>query len=193
MSELARTIAAQDEAVSEMLSVDLDAAAERLAPARRIWLVGTGTSQHAAELGAMMFARGERTVRWASGASFAWIDAPLGPEDGVVVISHTTETAFAGAARARALAAGARLVSITARGGPWPEAVQTIDRERAETYTASYFAALVVLARLTLALEQSILERRDIDALPDAVRDAIGRGAPPVPAPERLLALAGVG
>lgn len=193
MSELARTIAAQDEAVAEMLSVDLDAVAERLTPARRIWLVGTGTSQHAAELGAMMFGGGERIVRWASGASFAWLDAPLGPDDGVVVISHTAETAFAGAARARALAAGARLVSITARGGPWPEAVQTIDRERAETYTASYLAAVVVLARLTLALEQSTLDQRDLDALPGAVRGAIDRGAPPVAAPQRLLVLAGVG
>ncbi len=52
---LERQITSQPEQLEAVLSQPLPAsAAERLRDAGRIWLVGTGTSQHAAELGALM-------------------------------------------------------------------------------------------------------------------------------------------
>lgn len=68
------------------------------------------------------------------------------------MISHTTETAFAQRARQRVLQSPASLVTITGQGKDWPEAVQTVTAERSETYTVSYLAALLVLARLSVAL-----------------------------------------
>lgn len=193
MSELAQAIASQADAVAAMLETDLQPAAERLGGARRIWLVGTGTSQHAAALGTWMFAPGERLVRASSSARFAWMADALGPDDGVVVISHTGETAFARRARAQTQATGARLVSITAQGVGWPEAVETIPRERSETYTASYLAALAALARLSLALDQSAVTEADMARLPQAVRAAAARPIDLELRDRRVIVLAGAG
>ncbi len=193
MSELARAIAAQGEAVERALTVGLDEALARLAPAARVWLVGTGTSQHAAELGAWMFAGGPRAVRWSSSASFSWQQAELSARDAVVVITHTGETAFARRARTAALRAGVALVSITALGSEWPEAIEIVPRERSETYTGSYLAALVVLARLAIALGHWRLDERVLDRLVGAVHAAAQPPAAPDLLPARLFVLAGVG
>ena len=192
MSELSRAIERQPEVVEAMLSIDLRTAVERLGSAYRIWLVGTGTSQHAAELGAWMLAGGERTVQWSSSAAFAW-EPELGPDDAVVVISHTGETAFARRARAHAATSQAQLISISGTGAAWPEAVQTIPPDGSETYTESYMAALTVLARIALALGGAGFAEDELLELPGVIRAALQRPLPLDAAPERLLVLAGVG
>ena len=194
MTALQETIAAQGDLLESILAVDVAAAAARIERARRIWLVGTGTSQHAAELGASMFADGDVDVRWASAAGFAWAGPRLTGDDAVVVISHTTETAFAQRARHGALDAGARVASITGRGRGWPEAIETVASERSETYTASYTAALVVLARLAAELGRSTFDARQLGELPDRIRTAAGEGARLLDAPPaRAIVLAGAG
>jgi glucosamine--fructose-6-phosphate aminotransferase (isomerizing) len=193
MTALSETIAVEGDLLQAVLSVDLDDPIRRIEISRRVWFVGTGTSQHAAELGAWMFAAGDKEVRWSSSAAFALDESALGEDDAVVVISHTAETAFARRARLRALNAGANIVSITGKGRGWSEAVETVPPERSETYTVSYLAALVVLARLSAALGQSSFDERQLSELPDRVRAAAQ--APPLleSPPERLLVLAGVG
>jgi glucosamine--fructose-6-phosphate aminotransferase (isomerizing) len=193
MTALADTIAAQAELLKPVLALDLGDTLARIEPARRIWLVGTGSSQHAAELGAWMFRTGDREARWSSSATFVSRERGLESDDAVVIISHTTETAFARRARARALAAGARVVSITGRGRGWPEAVQTVEAERSETYTASYLSALIVLARLSAALGQAGFDERQLSALPARI-DAAARAPVALSAPpRRLIVLAGAG
>ena len=54
---LLRMINSQPDALERIAGLDLSGPADVLAQARRIVLVGTGTSLHAAELGAMMLAR----------------------------------------------------------------------------------------------------------------------------------------
>jgi glucosamine--fructose-6-phosphate aminotransferase (isomerizing) len=194
MTVLQETIAAQGDLLESTLAVDVGAAAARIEPARRIWLVGTGTSQHVAELGASMFAADDVDVRWASAAALAWREPRLTGDDAVVVISHTTETAFAQRARRGALEAGARVVSITGRGRGWREAIETVAPERSETYTASYTSALLVLARLASALGWSTFDPEQLGALPDRVRTAAGEGARLLDAPPaRAIVLAGAG
>lgn len=192
---LAETIAGQPAALERMLKLDLTDPMGRLAGAERLWLVGTGTSQHAAELGALMFRDAGRPAQWLSSAAFARGGPGLSPGDGVIVISHTTETAFARAARQRAVEAGARLVSVTGTGRDWPEAIATIAPETSETYTASYTAALLVLGRLALELGASGLSAAELRGLPDRVAAAIARAgaAPLVPVPSRALVIAGCG
>jgi glutamine---fructose-6-phosphate transaminase (isomerizing) len=193
MTALAETIAAQAELLESALAVPVDDAAERIGRSRRLWLVGTGTSQHAAELGALMFGPGRRDARWRSSAAFCGDPPALTADDAVVVISHTTETAFARRARRDALESGASVVSITAQGKGWPEAIEAAPLERAETYTASYLAALVVLARLSVAVGEPGFEERELSEVPGRVRAAAQEPVVLDAAPDRLIVLAGVG
>jgi glutamine---fructose-6-phosphate transaminase (isomerizing) len=193
MTALAETIAAQAELLESALAVPVDDAAERIGRSRRLWLVGTGTSQHAAELGALMFGSGRRDARWRSSAAFCGDPPALTADDAVVVISHTTETAFARRARRDALESGASVVSITAQGKGWPEAIEAAPLERAETYTASYLAALVVLARLSVAVGEPGFEERELSEVPGRVRAAAQEPVVLDAAPDRLIVLAGVG
>jgi glutamine---fructose-6-phosphate transaminase (isomerizing) len=193
MTALSETIAAQGDLLESVLSVPVDDAAERIGRSERLWLVGTGTSQHAAELGALMFGPGKRDARWRSSAAFC-SDAPaLTADDAVVIISHTTETAFARRARAHAIESGAGVVSITAQGRGWPEAIEAAPLERAQTYTASYLAALVVLARLSVAVGEPGFDERQLAELPGRVRMAAHAPAVLEGPPARLLVLAGAG
>jgi glucosamine--fructose-6-phosphate aminotransferase (isomerizing) len=176
-----------------MLSVDIDDAVGKIESAGCIWFVGTGTSQHAAELAARMFAAGTRQPNWASSAGFADGERRL-DESAVLVISHTAETAFARRSRRMALDGGARVVSITGRGKDWPEAIETVPSERSETHTASYTAALLVLARLAVALGQAPFGEDELSRVPGRVRAAAQNADQILAAtPERLLVIAGAG
>ncbi|HEY5332534.1 MAG TPA: SIS domain-containing protein, partial [Solirubrobacterales bacterium] len=123
------------------------------------------------------------------------VDAPrrLDGEDAVIVISHTAETVFARQAREEALAAGARVVSITGEGSGWPEAIEAAPPERSQTYTASYQAALLVLARLALALGPTGYDDADLAALPALVEAAGAEAALVDGPPRRLTVLFGPG
>ncbi len=193
MSALAETIQGQGRLLAEVLELRVDEAVAALEPTERIWLVGTGTSQHAAELGCWLFGHGRRGVRWASSASFAARPELMAAGDGVVVISHTAETAFSRSCRRLALERGLPTLSITGRDAGWPEAIETVPRERSETYSASYTAALTVLARLAVGLGQPSFEPARIDELADRAEAAAGEGVPDVAEPERLTVLTGAG
>lgn len=201
---LFRMINSQADAIERMAQADLSRQAQRLAGARRIILVGTGTSQHAAELGALMLADAGLDARPASAAHFARWAAPLRPGDAAIVISHTAETAFARRCREQILAAGVPLVSITGTGSGWPEAIETVDREQSETYTVSYSAALTVLAVLAQHLGAANYDADSLQATATAVRTVIEMagtdtagtdtaGTDRIDLPARALAIIGAG
>ena len=126
-------------------------------------------------------------------AAFAGAPPALGDEDAILVITHTTTTLSARKVRADAAAAGARVVAITAEGKGWPEAIEAAPPERSETYTASYLAALLVLARLTVALGGKEWAESDLEALPDLVDAAVAAPLPAEEPPPRLTVLFGAG
>jgi glucosamine--fructose-6-phosphate aminotransferase (isomerizing) len=193
MSALEETIRSQPELLRRALQLDLGDAEEVLGRARRIWLVGTGTSQHAAELGAALLADAGHDARWSSSAAFARWSPPPRPGDAVVVISHTGETAYAQTARDLAKEAGADVLNITGEGADWPDALEVAPRERSETYTASYTAVLLVLARLAHLLGLSGLGDQ-LGELPDRVGEALNdRALDGIEPPARLIALTGAG
>jgi glucosamine--fructose-6-phosphate aminotransferase (isomerizing) len=68
--------------------------------------------------------------------------------------------------------------------------VETVEPERSYAYTASHTAALLRLAQIATALGA---ELGDLDAVPDRVEDVLGRPAPIVAEPQRLLELTGAG
>jgi glucosamine--fructose-6-phosphate aminotransferase (isomerizing) len=193
MSALAETIATQGAVLRRVLELDLARAVARLEGAERVWLVGTGTSEHAAWLGAAMLAGAGLDARPCAAAGFVAAPPRLGAEDAVVVITHTAETVSARRAREVATAAGARVVAITGEGKGWPEAIEAAPPERSETYTASYLAALLVLARLAVRLGGTAWDEAQLGALPALVEAA---GAEPLLVerpPRRLTVLCGAG
>jgi glutamine---fructose-6-phosphate transaminase (isomerizing) len=193
VTELERAIRAQPVELRRLAGLELPPHADRLAAGERLWLVGTGTSLHAAELGAAMMARAGIDARFASSMEFAR-RAPLRAGDGVIVLSHTGETAYARAARARALGLGAETLSLTATGVGWPEAIEVAERERSETYTRSYTGALAVLALIAGELGAEGLGPEAVVAAADAAEAALAEpGIDGAPEPERLLLLAAVG
>jgi glutamine---fructose-6-phosphate transaminase (isomerizing) len=191
LTELEAAIHAQPDELRRLAGLELPRAAKRLASGERLWLVGTGTSWHAAELGAAMFARAGIDARFATSSEFAR-RAPLRAGDGVIVISHTGETAYARAARQRALDIGAETVSITAEGVGWPEGIETGPRERSETYTRSYTSALAVLTLIAGELGAEGLGPEAVVAAADATAAALDT-RDDFPEAARLTVLAGLG
>ena len=199
-----RMIMAQADALDRIAELDLAAPAAILAAARRVIIVGTGTSQHAAELGVMMLEQAGRDARWFPASTWVRWSTGARPGDALVVITHTGKTGYAARARADALASGVPVVSITGTGAGWPEAITTVPPEESETYTVSYIAALAVLARLAnlvAGVDEALpgVARPDGsagDILQAAAQIRVACSAPAtedVPVPARSLAIVGCG
>jgi glucosamine--fructose-6-phosphate aminotransferase (isomerizing) len=187
-------IEAQPAALRAVAELDVSTFADSLRAARRIHVVGTGTSFHAAELGALLLQRGGLPAVATPSADFArWRPEPA-TDEAVILISHTGTTPYALSVRERARMRGVALVGIAGERSGWQEAILTPTHERSETYTVSYTAALGVLALLADALAQT-------GTGPDAVRGAAGDverviaapGVDRVAPPRRALAIVGAG
>jgi glucosamine--fructose-6-phosphate aminotransferase (isomerizing) len=183
IAELAAMIDAQPDTIESLAGVG---PASALADAGRVWLIGTGTSRHAAELGASALHALGRDARAIASSGFT--ASHLRPGDAAVVITHTGQTAYARRARQLVLDAGVPLVSITGPDVDWPEAVRTPIAEKSETYTVSYTAALAVLARLTGAGPDEL--RQTADRVRAVLADP---GVGDVPMPARAMAITGPG
>jgi glutamine---fructose-6-phosphate transaminase (isomerizing) len=179
---------------SPQIREQIHAAAEGLHRARRIWLVGTGTSFHAAQLGAAMIQQTGRSGVAISSMRFVGWAPVIGPQDAIVVITHTAETAYALSTRAQAFLAGLQVVMITKEGSGFPEAIETVSKETSETYTVSYTTALVALTMLARELGAEGFGDEVLVKIPEAVADAIAApGTDDVSIPERALIVAGAG
>jgi glucosamine--fructose-6-phosphate aminotransferase (isomerizing) len=179
---------------SAKLREQVHVAVEGLHRTRRIWLVGTGTSFHAAELGASMIQLSGRQAHAVSSMQFVDFAPIVGGQDAIIVISHTAETAFALSTRAQAFAAALDVIMITKRDSGFPDAIETVDKETAETYTVSYTAALVALAMIARKLGADDLGDEVLGGVPAAVAAAIADpGIDAIEPPQRLLVLTGAG
>ena len=198
-SNLRRQIASQPDElervlVSGTIRGQVHAAAESLHRVRRIWVVGTGTSQHAAHLGAAMLQDAGRSAHAVSSMQFVKNAPIVGPHDAVVVITHTGETAYALAARALAFANGLQTVTITREGIGMNDVVETVPKETSETYTVSYTATLFVLSMVASAMGADSLDPEKLAEVPAAVRAAVETPqTDAIPVPVRSLQLIGVG
>jgi glucosamine--fructose-6-phosphate aminotransferase (isomerizing) len=194
---LARQIASQPGELARLLEEPIPhQVIEGIRQAHRLWLVGTGTSQHAAELGAMMLHDAGRGAHAMSSMHFVNWAPPIDPRDTVILISHNAgaETAYAGAAWTIAIHAGLGIVPVTRVGGDLPGALQTVEKETSHTYTVSYTAALLLLARIAHELGADAVDAAALARVPDAVREAIAApGTQDMEPPSRLLVLSGEG
>lgn len=199
VTSLENQIRSQPAEIQRMLSSSavreqVHLACEGLHRARRLWVIGTGTSLHAAELGAAMLMEAGRAATVVPAMSFVTQAPVIGPKDGVIVITHTGETSFALAARALAFTGGLDTVTITKRGTDFSRAIETVPAETSETYTVSYTSALIALALIAQELGATSLGQETLATVPGAVQAAIDDpGLDAIGRPERLLVLAGAG
>ncbi|HEX6131077.1 MAG TPA: SIS domain-containing protein [Actinomycetota bacterium] len=198
-TNLERQIASQPDELDRILAdprvrEQVHAAAEGLHRVRRIWVVGTGTSQHAAYLGAAMLQDAGRSAHAVSSMQFVRNAPIVGPHDGVVVITHTGETAYALAARALAFQAGLQTFTICRRGLGLNDVVETVEKETSETYTVSYTAALLALGMIASQMGADAITPDKLALVPGSVRNAIeAPGTEHVPVPPRVLTITGAG
>ncbi len=189
-SVMAETMASQAGELRRMLAdtSSVTAAAERLR-GRRLLLVGTGTSWHAANIGAW-FLRAADVEAWPVQA----IDAALhGPrptgEDGLILLSHRGTKQFTTEVLECARAGGAAIATISARGAPGAE-IETVAPERSSAYTASHSGAMFRLAQIAVALGADL---GPLEAVPDAVAAVVDGPAIGVEPPRRSMEFIGAG
>jgi glucosamine--fructose-6-phosphate aminotransferase (isomerizing) len=173
----------------------LGGAADRLS-GRRVWLLGLGTSHHAALVGEGLFLSAGAEARSARSIDFALYPPPLGPKDAVIAISQSGGTRYTREAVALARDAGCFTVGITAEGGDvGAEArIATLEPERTRVHTVSFLAALIELGRLALAVSERAGGRkptwaRDWAAVPERLRAILDR-EPELEEPAKLAAAA---
>ena len=153
----------QPEALEEMLtkhSNTVHPLAAELAKKRRVYIVGIGTSWHAALVAGHWFRKfagaGPVIEVWHS-FEFCAYPPPLGAEDGVIVISHRGTKTYSFLALEMAKSSGAYTIAITSTD-PGPRIavadaqLQTVAQERSAAFTISYTAGLMTLAMLASAL-----------------------------------------
>jgi len=161
-------------------------AAEALAGADRVFLVGIGTSYHAALVGAWLFRAAGLDARAILSSDVALYPEQwrFGPNDAVVVMAHTGVKANSGMAMRLAAGAGATVLSVGSLTADHPGSglvLRTVERETSAAFTASHLAAMTVLAQVaTVAGETGRASatsafRESLGRLPDLVEATIDR------------------
>jgi glutamine---fructose-6-phosphate transaminase (isomerizing) len=196
-TNLERQIRSQPDALEQVLSShatrdQVRVAAEGFHRAHRLWIVGTGTSLHAAQLGALMLAEAGRGAVVVPAMRFVTMAPVIGPQDAIIVVSHTAETAYARAARALAFVHTIDTLTINRQGAGVPHSIETVPKETSETYTVSYTATLCVFAMLAKELRADTFTAEALASVPSAVARAIeAPGVERIAVPDRLLVFTG--
>jgi glutamine---fructose-6-phosphate transaminase (isomerizing) len=162
-------------------------AAERIA-GRRVLLSGTGTSWHAVNHGAALL-RHAGVEAWAVQADESALHGP-GAEagDALLLLSHRGTKTYTSEVLARAKAAGAETVQISAIGAPGAD-IETCIPETTAAFTSSHLCAVMRVAQIARALGADL----DLETVPDAVAAELADEALDVPPPARLLQYVGSG
>jgi glucosamine--fructose-6-phosphate aminotransferase (isomerizing) len=190
MSAMRETMQGQPAALRRVLH-DVDgvaSAAERLRD-RRVLLVGTGTSLHAAHQGAWLL-RLAGVEAWAVPAADAVAGGPApSAEDALVLLSHRGTKQHTTEVLRRARETGVPTVVISKTGNPDAD-LDTCEEERSAAFTASHLCALLRLAQLAEELGARLGPLGDV---PDAVAAELDAGSSGVTLPSRLLEFVGSG
>jgi glucosamine--fructose-6-phosphate aminotransferase (isomerizing) len=190
MSAMRETMHGQPVALLRVLQDDhgVGQAADRLR-GRRVFLVGTGTSLHAAEQGAWLL-RLAGLDAWAVPAADAASGGPApGPDDALVLLSHRGTKRHTTEVLRRARDLGVPTVVISKMGNPVAD-LDTCEEERSAAFTASHLCALMRLAQLSVELGAPL---GPLTEVPDAVAAELEAGPSGVVLPSRLLEFAGSG
>jgi glucosamine--fructose-6-phosphate aminotransferase (isomerizing) len=185
-----KTMARQPDELRRILAdvAPAEACAARIA-GRRTFVVGTGTSFHAANQGAWFLRLAGLDALAVSAADCElWGPRPT-RDDALVLLSHRGTKRFTSRLLERARADGVPTVAIGGIGAPGAD-VETVAQETAGTFTASHLGALARLAQLAIALGADL---GALDWVPDTVAAGLDGPSPGVELPERGLELIGAG
>src|SRR5439155_16393357 len=190
MSEMAKTMDRQPEDLRRILSdwEPIEAARERVAR-RRVFVVGTGTSWHAANQGAYFLRLAGIDAFAVSAADCAlWGPRPSRSE-ALVLLSHRGTKRYTSEVLERARAEGVATVAIGGEGAPGID-IETVTQETSATFAASHLGALARLAQRAVALGAELGE---LGAVPAAVAAHLQAPGPRVELPERGVEFVGAG
>jgi glutamine---fructose-6-phosphate transaminase (isomerizing) len=180
VSAMRDTMARQPADVAELLAdpAPAERAAGRLA-GRRVLLVGTGTSYHAAHHGAW-FLRAAGLEAWAVSAMDAALHGPRpSAGDALVALSHTGETRYVAEVLRDARTGMVPAVTVGAKGKEGVD-LPTVEPETSSAYTASHVGALTRLAQVAVALGAPL---GDLGAVPEALAAVLDGPSPAVRPP----------
>jgi glutamine---fructose-6-phosphate transaminase (isomerizing) len=157
----------------------------RLAACDRLYLVGIGTSYHAALAGEHLVRAygGDIAVQAVHAFEFALYGPRLTPRDAVVTITHRGTKRYTRDALIRAREAGC-LTAVVTGDGPEDRAqadavLQTVPQERTSAHTVSYAGAVAALAALAAQIGAKLRGRPTVDpailttTVPAALREAL--------------------
>jgi glucosamine--fructose-6-phosphate aminotransferase (isomerizing) len=190
-SKMYQTMQRQPADVRRLLTDGWDQAAQAttlLAPSRRVFVVGIGTSLHAAMVGAWLLRAAGADARAVASFDFAlYPDSyPLTTEDAVVVMAHTGVKTYSAVSIQRAHDAGARALSVGSLTAEHPGSeliLRTVEREQSAAYTASHLAAMTVMAQLATLMGEGRGAsgvngfRSALDRLPEEIASVLAREA----------------
>ena len=151
-----------------------EAAAHLVAPSGRLFIVGVGTSYHAALFGEWLFRSAGLDARAVLSFDFAAYPGlyPLRPDDAVIVMAHSGTKTYTMRALERAHASGVTTISVGSLTAEHPGSqliLRTVEREESAAFTASHSAAMFVLAQVAVVLGER--ERTPVGA---ELRGALG-------------------
>jgi glucosamine--fructose-6-phosphate aminotransferase (isomerizing) len=161
-------------------------AASLLEACPRVWLVGIGTSFHAALVGEWLFRAAGKDARAVNSFDFATYSGiyPLAPSDGVVVLAHTGTKSYSALALERATAQKATVISVGSTTAEHPGSrliLRTVEKERSAAYTASHTAAMFALAQVATEIAHAARAgsgnawRAALEALPAQAQSVLKR------------------
>ncbi|HEY0493851.1 MAG TPA: SIS domain-containing protein [Candidatus Dormibacteraeota bacterium] len=153
---LLQTIESQPALVGRLLTDrhPVTDAASRLRGAERIYIVGTGTSFHGAQVGEHLLRSAGITAQAVPAFEFAQYGPQPEPEDGLILISHRGVKQFSAAALDAFKERSKRWVVITGEGSPLqgPGVLTTAPQEVSSVHTASHLGTMVRLAQLAVVI-----------------------------------------
>ena len=165
-----------------------EAAAAMLTQARRISLVGIGTSYHAAMVGAWLFRAVGFDARALSSSDVARYPDQwgIGPGEAVIVMAHTGVKTDSATVLRLAAGSGATVLSVGSLTAEHPGSglvLRTVPRETSAAYTASHLTTMVVLTQVAAVAGEARGAagttgfREALSGLPEQVAATIDRAA----------------
>lgn len=154
-------------------------AANRLAQSDRIFVVGVGTSEHAAQVGEHLLRSVGVDAFAVNSFDFANYPRPLRPSDSVIVMSHRGTKRYSARSMQHARAQGVFCLGVSGleSGIEGVDMVlRTVEQERSPAFTASHLAAMVVLAQIAFALGDRQSASLDaLTSLPEHIESILER------------------
>ena len=175
------------------------AAADILERANRVFIVGIGTSYHAAQVGEALLRAAGSDAHAVGSFDFVAYPPALRPGDAVIVQAHRGTKHFSARAVERAREAGIPCLAITGRDSRLADdgadvVLRTTPQETSAAYTTSHLGAMAVLAQIATLLgeRRAVAEtagwRAALDALPAQIEEVLGREGEVRPIAEAIVA-----